>query len=111
MSNLVTSYLSYMLSAELASEPLPVDFDLVWPFVYPTRTIAKRALLDTAEFCEGTDYQIQNAADHMRAQHGAGVSEEKIMLSIQCLEYFIARNDRLVFEVYRQCRKLVTQKL
>jgi hypothetical protein len=111
MTDVVSPYLAYMFNAEKSADPFPIDFDRVWHFVYPTRTVARSSLVDSEEFCEGKDYRIDKGVGSRRGPQGAGIEEERIMLSIQCLEFYVARRHRLIFEVYRQCRKMVTQAL
>jgi hypothetical protein len=78
-----------------SGEEFPVDLDEVWPLVYSAKEKAVRAL--KSNFIENVDYQVL-------AQNGYGGKFTSIdyHLSVSCMEYFIARKVRPVFEVYRQ---------
>ena len=81
-----------------SGEEFPVVFDMVWPLVYERRDIAVRALRSSNNFIKGVDYQFlrQNAE-----KSDKGRPADIIMLSVPCLEFFIARKVREVFEIYR----------
>lgn len=95
------------------SEEFPVNLDDVWPLVYAEKGKAVRALKSNELFVEGIDFILlaQNGKqDSPLAQNGKrmangqfnGGDKVTYMLSVPCLEFFIARKVRLVFEVYRQ---------
>jgi hypothetical protein len=111
MTEKVNPYLVRVLSAEKSNDPFPVDFDLVWPFGYTTRSIARTSLIGSREFCEGKDYRIHLPGDVAAIGRESAGRSEKIMLSVQCFEYFISRSDRTIFEIYRQCRLLISRTL
>lgn len=99
-----------VMEAERSGEPFPVDFDYVWHFAYSTKANAKRALIDSDELFENEDYHIIKNDDMVKRLQGGGIQPEKIFISVPCLEFFIARKVRPIFEIYRQCRKLVFEK-
>lgn len=111
MTDVVSPYLAYLFDAEKSGDPFPVEFDRVWHFVYSARTVARAELVDSGEFGEHTDYRIDKGVGPEHRPQVLGTQPERIMLSTQCLEFFIARKNRLIFEIYRQCRKLVTGAL
>ena len=80
-----------------SGEEFPVNLELVWPLVYSEKGKAARAL--TSEFIEGVDYQVfaQNGKNPV-----GGRPSDDYYLSVSCMEFFIARKVRPVFEVYRQ---------
>lgn len=91
------------------SEEFPVNLDDVWPLVYSAKEKAVRALKSNDLFLQNVDYQVlaQNGENSgVLAQNGGKVRNgrptEIYMLSVPCLEFFIARKVRPVFEVYRQ---------
>lgn len=78
-------------------EEYPVNLDEVWPLVYSEKGKAVRALTDN--FMEGVDYKVftQNGKNL-----NGGRPTNEYHLTASCLEYFIARKVRAVFEVYRR---------
>jgi hypothetical protein len=108
----VRGFFEYLLSAEESGDPFPVDLDIVWPMAYTAKSTAKKALVDSNEFFEDVDYLLkQNLEQIPRSPKtgGAGLNKEKIFLSVSCLEYFIARKVRPIFDIYRQCRIEITK--
>lgn len=106
----IKAYFIQVLNLARSKEEFPVDLDDVWPLAYAAKTKAVQTLRSSDYFVEGFDYQVLN-------QEGKDVSDvsyqkvrnpkggrpiKKIMLSVPCLEYLIARKVRPVFEVYRQ---------
>jgi len=104
-------YFALVMQAEQSGEPFPVDFDYVWYLAYSTKASAKRALLNAENLFEEVDYHINNSVDMVKRFQGGGVQPEKIFLSVSCLEFFVARKVREIFEIYRECRKFVFNKL
>lgn len=96
----IKAYFKAILSLAKASEKYPVNLDEVWMLVYENRADAVRAL--KRDFINGEDYSPirSNAAPENQSFN----PNPKIdyLLSVPCLEYFIARKVRPVFEVYRQ---------
>ncbi|NID09388.1 hypothetical protein [Fibrivirga algicola] len=77
-------------------EQFPVDLDEVWPLVYSQKEKAVRALRKT--FFEGQDFEVLTRNGE---NPKGGRPEQSYRLSTSCLEYFIARKVREVFDVYR----------
>jgi len=105
----VRVYLELLFKAEESGDPFPVDLDYVWALAYGSKFAAKRALVTAKEFYADIDYHIHNPADVVGRPQGGGTQPERIVLTLQCFEYFIARKNRAVFEVYRQCRIKLTE--
>ena len=91
------------------SEEFPVNLDDVWPLVYSAKEKAVRALKSNDLFLQNVDYQVlaQNGENldsftQRSAKPQGGRPTNIYMLSVPCLEFFIARRVRPVFEVYRQ---------
>lgn len=105
----VKQYFSHLFQVEQSGDPFPVDLEAVWAFAYTTKSNAKKALVGSTEFFEGEDYHIFQSDDMVKRPQGGGRQHEKIVLSVQCFEYFIARRVRPIFEIYRQCRIAVTE--
>ena len=105
----IKAYFEEVLRMSRDSEEFPVNLDEVWPLVYSRKDKAVRALQSNDLFMQNVDYQVlpQNGENPgVLAQNGGklqgGRPTEIYMLSVPCLEFFIARKVRPVFEVYRQ---------
>lgn len=94
-SNEIKAYFIAILKLSKSDDPFPADLDEVWPLVYSRKSDATDAL--RKNFIENVDFipMRQNP-------HGGKFAATDYKLSISCLEYFIARKVRPVFEVYRQ---------
>ncbi len=89
-------YFTKIFALEKSGEEFPVDLDEVWMLVYGRKDNAIAALKEN--FIQHIDYQffLQNQENSRR-----GRPTKKYKLSVSCLEYFIARKVRPVFQVYR----------
>lgn len=76
----------------------PINLDQVFHLVYITKGKAVEAL--KKNFIEGIDYKI--LLPQLGKQTRGGQNRVDYYLSVPCLEFFIARKVRAVFEVYRQ---------
>ena len=94
----IRQYFTQVCKLHDGGSEFPVDLDTVWPLVYSEKGKAVRALIDDEMFQEGIDYQV--FAQNGKNSKG-GRPTNKYMISIACMEYFIARKERAVFEVYR----------
>lgn len=105
----IKAYFEEVLRLSKDSEEFPVNLDEVWPLVYSAKEKAVRALKSNDLFIQNVDYQVltQNGEnlDSFTQRCGkpqGGRPTNIYMLSVPCLEFFIARKVRPVFEVYRQ---------
>lgn len=80
-----------------SGKDFPVSIDDVWQIAYSEKGKAVRAL--KANFIEGIDYTVF-AQNGKNLKGGRPVAE--YMLTAECLEFFVARKVRDVFDVYRQ---------
>lgn len=99
--NEIKSYFKALLQLSKSDERYPVNLDQVWPLVYERRDNAVKALI--RDFVENDDFQpLRRKAE--RSFDGKFTGENKIdyYLTLPCLEYFIVKKVRPVFEVYRQ---------
>lgn len=89
-----------MLALDQQDKVFSVNLDDVWQLAYSERSKAVRAL--KANFIENVDF-LPIARDGKRSDDGkfAGGGTDYYLTSA-CLEYFIARKVRPVFEVYRR---------
>lgn len=99
----IKAYFEEVLKLSKDSEEFPVNLDDVWPLVYSEKSKAVRALKSNDLFVENVDYK-PFAQNGERLNNGQFNGSDKVtyMLSVPCLEFFIARKVRPVFEVYRQ---------
>lgn len=97
-------YFETILRLSENNEAFPVNLDDVWPLVYSNKANAVAVL--RRAFIENVDYQVlmQNNENPT-----GGRPVQNYHLSTACLEYFIARKVRPVFEVYRKVFHCVAQ--
>lgn len=96
----IKRYFNAVLKLAKASKEFPVNLDEVWPLVYSEKDKAVRTLREN--FIENVDY-IPFAQNGKRSEDDKLAGNEiDYYLSISCMEFFIARQVRAVFEVYRQ---------
>ena len=105
----IKAYFEEVLKLSKDNKEFPVNLDDAWPLVYSAKEKAVRALKTNDLFLQNVDYQVlaQNGENsEVLAQNGGKVRNgrptEIYMLSVPCLEFFIARKVRPVFKVYRQ---------
>lgn len=93
----IKRYFKAILELSKLDIPYPVNLDSCWMLCYSAKEKAVRALKEN--FIESVDYQFL-------AQNGenskCGRPSIEYYLSVSCLEYFIARKVRPVFDVYRE---------
>lgn len=120
-------YFAGVLALSKSEDPFPVDLDDVWPLVYERKDHAVRDLKKSGIFFEGEDYVSEkdktifpkfgeNKSEEVFPKFEENLPEsktseekdlggrptEKYYLTTSCLEFFIARKVRPVFEVYRK---------
>lgn len=105
----IKAYFEEVLKLSKDSKEFPVNLDDVWPLVFGRKEEAVRALKNDKLFVENIDYQVlrrnaENPDSFMQRSEKpqGGRPTNTYMLSVPCLEFFIARKVRPVFEVYRQ---------
>lgn len=103
----IRRYFNAILELSKSDNDFPINLDEVWMLVYAQKSDAVAAL--RASFIENVDYKVLRQ-NPQNPQGGRPVNEYR--LSISCLEFFIARKVRPVFEVYRQVfHKVVRHEL
>ena len=104
----IKAYFEEVLRMSKDSEEFPVNLEEVWPLVYSEKGKAVRALRSNELFVEGIDFILlakngkQEGNNGKQVNSWGGNNQVTYMLSVPCLEFFIARKVRPVFEVYRQ---------
>lgn len=90
-------YFKAILELSKLDVPYPVNLDYVWMLAYSRKDKAVTALKEN--FIESIDYQVF----HQKGENPKGGRPTiEYHLSVSCLEYFIARKVRPVFDVYRE---------
>lgn len=95
----IKAYFEAVYKLRESREEFPVNFDDVWMLVYQDKHKAVKELKD--KFMQDIDYKAFN--QKVECQNGIGYSKRiDYFLTVPCMEFFIARKVRPVFEVYRQ---------
>ena len=104
----IKRYFNAVLKLSQSDNEFPINLDEVWPLVYGRKQEAVRALVSSNQFIEGIDYQPMrnNAQRSDNGQFAEGGID--YFLTVPCMEFFIARKVRPVFEVYRKVFHHVT---
>lgn len=90
----IREYFNAILELSQSNNEYPVNMDNVWMLVYNQKSDAVDAL--KRDFMEGIDYKVLRQKPQ-NPNGGRPINEYHISLS--CLEFFIARKVRAVFEV------------
>lgn len=97
--NDIKRYFSAVLNLSQSNKEFPVNLDDVWALVYRRKEEAVRALTSNGKFLQDVDYQVlRRSAENPNG----GRPTEHYYLTTSCLEFFIARKVRAVFEIYRR---------
>ena len=97
----IKRYFSAILELSKSDNEFPINLDEVWMLVYAERSKAVRAL--KANFIDGVDFISLAQNGKQTSLHGSGGANKiDYKLTLSCMEFFIARKVRPVFEVYRQ---------
>ena len=103
--NELKCYFEAVLKLSQSDNEFPINLEDVWVLAYTNKGDAVKAL--KKNFIESIDYEV--FSKNPKNPQG-GRPTENYMLSTSCLEYFIARKVRPVFEVYRQVFHKAVQK-
>lgn len=106
-NNELKCYFESVLKLSQSDNQFPINLNDVWMLAYSAKEKAVRALSSSDYFVEGIDFKVltQNGENPK-----GGRPRQDYYLSTSCLEYFIARKVRPVFEVYRQVFHKTMQK-
>lgn len=98
-TSVIRNYFQYILTLSKSGESFPVNLEDVFYLVYNKKSDAVESLKKDEVFLQDVDYQVlrQNPQNLF-----GGRPKDIYKLSIPCLEFFIARKVRPVFDVYRQ---------
>lgn len=103
----IKRYFNAVLELSKSDNEFPINFDEVWMLVYEDKRSAIYELKD--KFIQNVDFQT--VRKKVKASNVAGfVWADDYFLTVSCMEFFIARKVRPVFEVYRQVFHHTVQK-
>jgi len=92
-------YFQKVLELKRSGEEFPVDFDEVWPIIYEYRHKASEFLKEN--FIEGVDFYLTQTGKVVKSNELQNGIKAEAKLTVSCMEFFVARKARSVFEVYR----------
>jgi phage antirepressor YoqD-like protein len=101
----IKRYFNAVLELSKSDNEFPINLDEVWMLIYSEKGKAVRALKEN--FIEGVDYNT--FAQNGKTETG-GYKVIEYHLTVSCMEFFIARKVRPVFEVYRQVFHKVSKR-
>lgn len=90
----IKRYFNAIFKLSKSENEFPVNLDEVWMLVYNRRDYATDSL--KKDFIENVDYKCTSVKTEVHS------IKLEYKLTISCMEFFIARKVRPVFEVYRQ---------
>lgn len=97
--NEIKRYFKAVLKLSQSDNEFPINFDEVWMLVYQDKHKAVEDLKD--KFIQDIDYKA--LTQKVECSNGIGYSRRiDYFLTVSCMEFFIARKVRPVFEVYRK---------
>ena len=95
----IKRYFNTILELAQTNNEFPVNFNSVWHLVYKDKRSAVRELNN--KYIQDVDFQAVRKNVQASNEFGSTWTDE-YYLSVSCLEFFIARKVRPIFEVYRQ---------
>lgn len=101
----IKAYFNAVLKLSQSDNEFPVNLDEVWMLVYERKDSAVKALV--RDFVENEDYKLLRRK--VEQVSGAKYIDD-YYLTVPCLEYFIVKKIRPVFEVYRKVFHKTVQK-
>lgn len=96
----IANYFKKIFELKQTGKEFPVNLDEVWPLVYNQKGKAFSTL--KSDFIEGEDFylsQMGKVVNSNKLKNGIKIDAR---LTVACMEYFIAKKVKTVFEVYRQ---------
>lgn len=96
----IKRYFKTILAISKMEITYPVNLDSCWMLCYSAKDKAVRALKEN--FIEGVDYQLLAQNGKQDEASWGGNNKVNYYLTVSCMEFFIARKVRPVFDVYRE---------
>lgn len=105
----IKAYFNAVLKLSQSDNEFPINLEEVWSLVYSEKGKAVRALKES--FIEDVDYKTLAQNGKQNSDNGwGGNNKVDYYLTVSCMEFFIARKVRPVFEVYRKVFHNTVQK-
>lgn len=96
----IKRYFMAVLELSKSKEEFPVNLDVVWALAYTTKRNAFVELKKS--FIEGVDFYLMQKNKVVNTNNLVNGVKYDCYLSLPCMEFFIARKVRPVFDVYRE---------
>lgn len=96
----IKRYFIAVLELSKSKEEFPVNLDVVWALAYTTKRNAFVELKKS--FIEGVDFYLMQKNKVVNTNNLVNGVKYDCHLSLPCMEFFIARKVRPVFDVYRE---------
>ena len=96
----IKRYFMAVLELSKSKEEFPVNLDAVWALAYTTKRNAFVELKKS--FIEGVDFYLMQKNKVVNTNNLVNGVKYDCHLSLPCMEFFIARKVRPVFDVYRE---------
>lgn len=102
-SEQIRAYFEQVLKLRNSGNPFPVDLDEVWPLVYARKDVAVDIL--KREYLKDKEYVIQSLDSqrfhrNMESNIGGDFKSMKYHISVNCMQYLIARKRAYLFQIY-----------
>lgn len=107
--NEIKDYFKAVLKLSKSKEEFPVNLEDVWPLVYTKKSDAVEAL--RRDFIEREDFIAIRQNPQPDSQWVNPNPKIDYFISVSCLEYFIVKKVRPVFEVYRRVFHKAAEKI
>lgn len=98
----IKRYFKTILAISKMEITYPVNLDSCWMLCYSAKDKAVRALTSNEQFIEGVDYKTLAQNGKQDEASWGGNNKVNYYLTVSCMEFFIARKVRPVFDVYRE---------
>lgn len=96
----IKRYFMAVLELSKSKEEFPINLDVVWALAYTTKRNAFVELKKS--FIEGVDFYLMQKNKVVDTNNLVNGVKYDCCLSLPCMEFFIARKVRPVFDVYRE---------
>lgn len=96
----IKRYFMAVLELSKSKEEFPVNLDVVWALAYTTKRNSFVELKKS--FIEGVDFYLMQKNKVVNTNNLVNGVKYDCYLSLPCMEFFIARKVRPVFDVYRE---------
>jgi len=99
------NYFERLFNLEKSGKEFPVNLEDVWPVCYSSKNKAIKSL--RTNFIEGVDFNLTQKGKVVHTNDLRNGIRVDCEVTVNCLEWFVARKVRPIFECYTEVRKLV----